>query len=87
MLDVLSHVKLPEVDTEIEEYLGFSYSSTYCARVAAILKSASDLLTSRFLSFVDSLSCTHAQSSEFNKTYSKAVKMLQEIGKKEYDEI
>lgn len=84
VLDVLSHVKLPEVDTEIEEYLGFSYSPTYCARVAAILKSASDLLTSRFLSFVDSLSCTHAQSSELNKTYSKAVKMLQEIGKKEY---
>lgn len=84
VLDVLSRVKLPEVDTEIEEYLGFSYSPTYCARVAAILKSASDLLTSSFLSFVEALTCTHAQSSEFNKTYFKAVKQLQGIGKKEY---
>lgn len=84
VLDVLSRVKLPEVDTEIEEYLGFSYSPTYCARVAAILKNASDLLTKSFLSFVEALTCTHAQSSEFNKTYSKAIKQLQEIGKKEY---
>ena len=87
IVNVLTGVEKPEVDSKIEEYSDFLYSPTYVARVEKILSEANKTLDENFSPCVAKLKCAYSQSSEFKKKYQQAAKKLQELGKKEYASI
>ena len=87
MVNVLTSVEKPEVDSKIDEYSEYLYSPTYVARVEKILSEAEKILDENFSPFVAKLKCAYSQSIEFKRNYQKTVKKLQELGKKEYASI
>ena len=87
IVNVLTNVEKPEVDSKIDEYSEYLYSPTYVARVEKILSEAAKTLDENFSPFVAKLKCAYSQSSEFKKKYQQTAKKLQELGKKEYASI
>ena len=85
VVSVLAGITRQEKDTFIDEEDGtFCYSDVYCNRVDKLIKTAEKLLENNFFAYLDSLSCTYDQSSEFKKRCAKACKELQAIKRTEY---
>ncbi len=87
IVNVLTSIEKPEVDSKIEEYSDFLYSPTYVSRVEKILSEAAKTLDENFSPCVAKLRCAYSQSSEFKKKYQQTAKKLHELGKKEYASI
>lgn len=87
IVNVLTGIEKPEVDSKIDEYSEYLYSPIYVARIEKILSEAAKILDENFSPFVAKLKCAYSQSSEFKRNYQKTAKKLQELGKKEYASI